>query len=91
LEVLSIGGASWELPDGTVLDVISSEQSWVAQALLYPRVSPDGQPVIDLPFLVLMKLGASQTTDLSDISRMRGLADDRSLAEVKTSGENARR
>jgi hypothetical protein len=80
---LSIGGASWELLDGTVLDVISSSQSWVTAALLSPRLSPDGQPVIDLPYLVLMKLGASRTTDLSDISRMLGQAEDQELTRVR--------
>lgn len=80
---LSIGGESWTLLDGTVLDVLISDLPWVTPALLEPRFSPDGQPVINLPFLVLMKLGASRTTDLSDISRMLGLADDQSLSEVR--------
>jgi hypothetical protein len=58
---------------------ISSDQPWVKIALLRPRISPDNQPVIDLPYLVLMKMEASQTTDLSDISRMLGQASDREL------------
>ena len=37
---------------------------------------PDGLPIIDLPYLVLMKLSASRTQDLADISRMLGLADE---------------
>jgi hypothetical protein len=80
---LSIGGTSWQLPDRTILDVIVSDRAWVMEALLHPRISPDGQPIIDLPYLVLMKLGASRTTDLSDISRMLGLADDRDLDRVR--------
>jgi hypothetical protein len=80
---LSIGGTSWELPDLTVLDIISSDRPWVATALQHPRMSPDLQPVIDLPYLVLMKLEASRTNDLSDISRMLGQASDRELDEVR--------
>lgn len=80
---LSIDGSTWELSDGTILDVLYGSQPWVNEALMSPRVSPDGQPVIDLPYLVLMKLAASRTTDLSDISRMLGQADDRSLSAVR--------
>jgi hypothetical protein len=80
---LSIGRTSWELPDLTVLDIITSDKPWVEIALQHPRVGPDLQPVIDLPYLVLMKLDASRTNDLSDISRMLGLASDRELDEVR--------
>jgi hypothetical protein len=76
---LSIGGTSWELPDRMVLNIISSDRPWIATALQHPRMSPDLQPVIDLPYLVLMKLEASWTNDLSDISRMLGQASDREL------------
>ncbi len=84
---LSIGGSSWELPDRTVLDIITSDRPWVKIALQNPRISPDNQPVIDLPYLVLMKLEASRTSDLSDISRMLGLASDRELNEVRNAIE----
>ncbi|WP_309738337.1 MULTISPECIES: hypothetical protein [unclassified Chamaesiphon] len=80
---LSIGGTSWELPDKTILDIITSDRRWVKTALLYPRVGADGQPVISLPYLVLMKLEASRTTDISDISRMLGQANDLELDEVR--------
>jgi hypothetical protein len=39
--------------------------------------------VLDLPFLVLMKLEASRTTDISDISRMLGQASDLKLDQVR--------
>jgi hypothetical protein len=80
---LSIGGTSWELPDKTILDIIASERAWVKTALRYPRMGSDGQPVISLPYLVLMKLEASRTTDISDISRMLGQASDLELDEVR--------
>ena len=80
---LSIGGTSWELPDKTVLDILTDNRPWVNQALAQPKMSPDGQPVIDLPYLVLMKLAASRTTDISDISRMLGQANDEDLDRVR--------
>ncbi len=80
---LSIGGTSWELPDKTVLDILTSNLPWVELALSQPKFSPDGQPVIDLPYLVLMKLAASRTTDISDISRMLGQADEPDLERVR--------
>jgi hypothetical protein len=80
---LSIGGTSWELSDGTVLDIIVSDRAWVKSALLYPKQSPDGQPVIDLPYLILMKLEAGRTKYLSDISRMLGQANDAEIDEVR--------
>ncbi len=81
---LSIGGTSWQLPDQTILDILSDNKSWVKEALTQPRVSPDGQPVIDLPYLILMKLAASRTTDISDISRMLGQASEVDLDRVRS-------
>jgi hypothetical protein len=43
----------------------------------------DGLPVIGLPYLVLMKVKASRTQDLADVSRMLGGADEGALAEVR--------
>ena len=80
---LSIGGTSWELPDKTVLDIITSQREWVTIALRCPRMGADGQPVISLPYLVLMKLEASRMTDISDISRMLGQAGEVELNEVR--------
>jgi hypothetical protein len=81
---LSIGGTSWQLPDQTILDILSDNKPWVNKALEQPQVSPDGQPVIDLPYLILMKLAASHTTDISDISRMLGQASELQLERVKS-------
>lgn len=81
---LSIGGTSWQLPDQTVLDILTDDRAWVSQALAQPQIAPDGQPVIDLPYLVLMKLAASRTTDISDISRMLGQANDQDLERVRS-------
>jgi hypothetical protein len=80
---LSIGGTSWELPDKTVLDILTDDRPWVNKALEQPKISPDGQPVIDLPYLTLMKLAASRMTDISDISRMLGQASESDLLEFR--------
>jgi hypothetical protein len=80
---LSIGGTSWELPDKTVLDILTDDRPWVNKALEQPKISPDGQPVIDLPYLTLMKLAASRMTDISDISRMLGQASESDLDRVR--------
>ena len=81
---LNIGGSTWRLSDGTILDVLEFEQAWVADAIAYPNFSPDGLPVIALPYLVLMKLQASRSQDLADISRMLGGADEEMLNSVRS-------
>jgi hypothetical protein len=73
---LSIPGSQWDLPDGTSLDVLEIDEPWIESALSFPNYSPDGLPIIDLPYLILMKLNASRSQDLADISRMLGCASD---------------
>lgn len=81
---LAIGGTTWQLPDGKLLDVIVSSQPWVSVALQNPNVSPFGLPIISLPYLVLMKLQASRGIDMGDLTRMLGRADDEALAQVRS-------
>ena len=80
---LTIPGSQWQLPDGTSLDVLESGEAWVEIALETPEYSPDGLPIIALPYLVLMKLQASRSQDLADISRMLGGATESALEEAK--------
>jgi hypothetical protein len=80
---LSIGGSTWQLPDGSFLDVLESEEPWVREAIRNPNRAPDGLPVIGLPYLVLMKLQASRGIDIGDISRMLGCADETALQSVR--------
>ncbi|MCL1491741.1 MAG: hypothetical protein M1G31_13465 [Pseudanabaena sp. Salubria-1] len=80
---LSIAGSQWQLSDNTALDVLEAEDDWVDAALSKPNYSPDKIPVIALPYLVLMKLSASRTQDLADVSRMLGLASEKDLSEVR--------
>ena len=81
---LSIPGSQWELADGTSLDVLTSDDEWASHSIRTPNYSPDGTPVIALPYLVLMKLKASRAQDLADISRMLGAATENSLQSVRT-------
>ena len=79
---LSIAGTQWRLDDGTSLDVLEFEGDWVTEAISSPNYAPDGLPVIDLPYLVLMKLIAGRSQDIADISRMLGGAEDLQLQRV---------
>jgi hypothetical protein len=81
---LSISGSQWQLADNTSLDVLEGEDEWVKEAVLNPNYAPNGLPIIDLPYLVLMKLSASRTQDLADVSRMLGLADESTLTKIKS-------
>lgn len=79
---LSIPGSQWDLPDGTSLDILEIDEPWIEAALQSPNYAPDGLPIIDLPYLVLMKLNASRSQDLADISRMLGCATDAQIQQV---------
>jgi hypothetical protein len=81
--LLTVGGSSWQLADGTVLDVIESSEAWVTQAVQNPNLDPTRLPIIALPYLVLMKLQASRAQDIADLSRMLGGADEELLRQVQ--------
>ena len=80
---LSAGGSHWTLADGGNLDVLESDATWVAAAVASQRRAPDGLPIIDLPYLVLMKLEASRAQDLADVSRMLGGTSEEELEPVR--------
>jgi len=70
-------------PDGVEIDVILGDYPWLTEALAKPRQDAAGYPVLDLPYLVLMKLASSRVQDIADIARMLGLAPDEELARVR--------
>jgi len=80
---LSIAGTQWRLADGTSLVVWAFDGNWVVEAINSPNYAPDGLPVIDLPYLVLMKLIAGRSQDIVDISRMLGVAEDWQLGRAR--------
>jgi hypothetical protein len=81
---LAIGGTTWQLPDGSLLDVIESDEQWAQEAIAQAVPAPTGLPTVALPYLVLMKLQASRVQDLADITRMLGAADEPALQHVRT-------
>ena len=80
---LSIPGSQWELPNGSSLDILEVDEPWLDAALASPNYAPDGLPIIDLPYLILMKLNASRSQDLADISRMLGCANEIQIQRIK--------
>lgn len=70
-------------PEGIELDVIFGEYPWLEEALAHPRHDPAGYPVLDLPYLVIMKIEASRGRDIGDLTTMLGLALDKDLDRVR--------
>ena len=59
-------GTSWRDPAGHELDLIVLDTPWAAAAITAASANQiDGLPTMPLPYLVLMKLLASRTIDLS--------------------------
>ena len=82
---LTVGGATWEGPQGESLDVLEGWEEWWGKALEMAARSrdPRGLPILPLPYLVLTKLRAGRLQDIGDVGRMLGLADDAALADVR--------
>jgi hypothetical protein len=80
---LSIGGSSWDLPDGLALDVLESTAPWARAAVEQPARSREGWPVIPLPYLVAMKVEAGRERDLRDVATMLAHADEAAVEEVR--------
>jgi hypothetical protein len=64
------------------VDVICADLPWLEHALLNPRRDAANLPIIDLPYLILMKLRANRGVDIGDMTRMLGLASDEDLDRV---------
>lgn len=80
---LSIGGSTWQLPEGRNLDLIALDEPWVTDAISHAVVGTGGLPYAELPYLVLMKLASGRMQDLADISRMLGGADEKMLERTR--------
>lgn len=70
-------------PQGTMVDIIPGYTAWFDAALNETQLDAAGYPVIDLPYLVLMKLNRSRAYDIGDLSRMLGWADENMLERVR--------
>ena len=80
---LAIGGWLARSPEGIELDILIGNQPWIAEALAYPHFDAAGYPVIDLPYLVLMKLESNRSLDIGDLGRLLGLAPEPELDRVR--------
>ena len=80
---LAVPGFLVRSPEGVEVDVIQADYPWLDEALAYPRHEPAGYPVLDLPYLVLMKMASSRAQDVADLSRMLGLASEDELGQVR--------
>ncbi len=79
---LIVPGYLLQSPDGVEVDIMFGDYPWLKNALANPKYDPAGYPVIDLPYLVLMKLTAERAQDWADVSRMLGWASDADLSAV---------
>ncbi len=80
---LAVPGMLLHSPEGIEVDVIFGEYRWLKDALASPATDPVGYPILDLPYLVVMKLAASRTQDTADLSRMLGQASEEQLNKVR--------
>lgn len=69
--MLGLFGKRWRKGD-TGIDLISSKQPWVHDALMIDCRDQIGVRVIALPFLVLLKMDAARGVDQGDLERMLG-------------------
>ena len=79
----SIPGYMLKAPDGTEVDLLLIPFPWIEEAWRPGRTDAAGYPVLDLPYLVLMKMDTSRPQDLADLSKMLGLATGEDLRLVR--------
>lgn len=79
--MLELFGRAWRKGNERI-DLISSRQAWVREALEIQAFDQTGLRVIALPYLVLMKIDASRGQDQADIERMLGRLTDAEVEEV---------
>jgi hypothetical protein len=65
------------------VDVLCLDFPWLERAFAEARKDPAGFPVLDLPFLIIMKLRANRGIDIGDMTRMLGLASEHDRDRVR--------
>lgn len=80
-----IEGSTWVAPNSQEVDVLEGSENWWPEAIQAAQTNrdPQGQPVLTLPYLVLMKYLAGRAQDLADIERMLTQCDDDALDAVR--------
>lgn len=84
LSQLAVPGYVLRSPDRVEVDVIFGAYAWLDDALMHPRRDLAGYPVLDLPYLIVMKTEASRGRDVGDVTTMFSLASKEDLARVRT-------
>lgn len=81
---LGLYGSGWRSADGTLaLDLIASDEPWAIASFAAPAASnANGDRVIPLAFLVLMKLDAARSIDQGDLARVLGRLSDEDVERV---------
>jgi len=81
---LGLHGSAWRPHAGGIeIDLITSEQEWVRAAFAAPITrDKNGERVIPLEFLVLMKLDSARANDQGDINRILGRLTPERVEEV---------
>ena len=64
--------------------VLSSKLPWVHDAIASVRFDDVGLPIVDLPFLIVLKLDASRGIDQGDLTRMLGFASHSELQRTRS-------
>ncbi|MBI3536158.1 MAG: hypothetical protein HY070_01130 [Chloroflexi bacterium] len=80
---LAIPGMLLRSPEGIQVDVIFGDYPWLEDALESPIQDAAEFPVLDLPYLVLMKMESSRGRDIGDLNTMLGLASEEMLNRVR--------
>ena len=56
---------------------------WIDEAFQQGKRDAADYPVLDLPYLVLLKIETSRAQDIADLSKMLGLAADEDLGRIR--------
>ncbi len=80
---LGVPGYLLRSPEGMEVDIIFGSYPWLREALAKSNYDAVGLPVLDLPYLVLMKAQASRVQDWGDVTRMLGLASEEQLTKIR--------
>jgi hypothetical protein len=80
---LAVPGFLFHSPDNVEVDVIFGDYPWLDEALSNPNRDEARYPILDLPYLVLMKMNSGRGRDFGDVTTMLGLASDEELKRVR--------
>lgn len=82
---LSIGGSVWLSIDGEEIDLLESQEEWLADAIKEAKnnLDPQGLPVLPFESFILLKFRSGRVQDIADVSRMLGLAPENMLGKTR--------